>query len=231
MVERTGLRKRLTSLPKEDFEGLECELDALLASTATAEAVGKTLAQFAELLRGNFEAEREIRPSDEQAIQLITSYKAKGSEWQAVIVPFLAREVRGARPNYPTVIKAPFSGELTVALDGDDVSQEVKDEVQQFERQEMERLLYVAVTRARHTLVLAFDEKIFAKANGQVNPRSQLHWLQGHSGGGSGAGARRVAEGSDNLCSDADASPGKGFETQRGRRSSHFRAAGTYREK
>jgi ATP-dependent exoDNAse (exonuclease V) beta subunit len=183
MVERTQLRARLTSLPREDFEGLERELDALLASAATAEAEGKTLAQFAELLRGNFEAEREIRPSDEQAIQLITSYKAKGSEWQAVIVPFLAREVRGARPSYPTVIKVPFSGELTVALDSDDVSQEVKDEVLQFEQQEMERLLYVAITRARHTLVLAFDEKIFAKTSGEVSPKSQLHWLQGHRGG------------------------------------------------
>ena len=112
MVEQTQLRARLAALPQEDFDGLERELDALLASAATAEAEGKTLAQFAELLRGNFEAEREVQPGGEQAIQLITSYKAKGSEWQAVIVPFLAREVRAPRRNYPTMIKTPTSGEL-----------------------------------------------------------------------------------------------------------------------
>ena len=178
LIERTKLRARLAALPTEDFEGLESELDALLASAATAEAEGKTLGQFAEFLRGNFEAEREIQPGGEQAIQLITSYKAKGSEWQAVIVPFLAREVRTARPSYPKMVKAPFSGELVVAMDGDDMTDELKAEQQKFERQEMERLLYVALTRARHTLVLAFDEKIFAKANGEVNPKSQMRWLQ-----------------------------------------------------
>ena len=95
----------------------------------------------------------------------------------------MARGVRAARSDYPAVIKAPFSGELAVALDGDDMTPELKAEMLQFERQEMERLLYVAITRARHTLVLAFDEKIFAKTNGEVNPKSQLHWLQGSSGG------------------------------------------------
>ena len=63
-----------------------------------------------------------------------------------------------------------MSGELVVALDGDDVTPEVKAEIELFERQEMERLLYVALTRARHTLVLAFDEQIFARANGEVPP-------------------------------------------------------------
>jgi len=48
------------------------------------------LAEFAEHLRNDFAMPRAVRFSaDDNAIQLITSHKAKGSEWQAVIVPFL----------------------------------------------------------------------------------------------------------------------------------------------
>src|SRR5213078_264478 len=105
LVRQTRLRERLRALPAEDFENLEGELDALLALAATSEAERMTLGEFAELLRMHFADEREIRPSSEKAIQLITSQKAKGSEWQAVIVPFLARKVWPASFRYPRLIK------------------------------------------------------------------------------------------------------------------------------
>src|SRR5207247_10154881 len=44
-------------------------------------------------------------------------------------------------------------------------------------RQEMERLLYVAVTRARHTLVLTLDAGLFRGKRG-VHTDTQLKWLQ-----------------------------------------------------
>src|SRR5947209_2713471 len=93
IVSGTELRQRLAALPPEDFEDLDREFDALLASAGSSEAEGMTLTQFAELLRSHFADAREVRPSRTDAIQLITSQKAKGSEWQAIIVPFLARKV------------------------------------------------------------------------------------------------------------------------------------------
>jgi ATP-dependent exoDNAse (exonuclease V) beta subunit len=45
------------------------------------------------------------------------------------------------------------------------------------QRQEMERLLYVALTRPRHTLVLAFDVDFFRGKRG-VHSDTQLKWLQ-----------------------------------------------------
>ena len=42
----------------------------------------------------------------------------------------------------------------------------------------MERLLYVALTRAQHTLVLAFDNELFAKASGDIHSHSQSKWLK-----------------------------------------------------
>jgi ATP-dependent exoDNAse (exonuclease V) beta subunit len=181
LVRRTQLRERLRALPSEDFENLEIELDALLALAATSEAERMTLSEFAESLRLHFADAREARPSSADAIQLITSQKAKGSEWQAVIVPFLAREVRSGSPRYPRVFKNRETGETTLLWDESDRA-EIKDLLDREERQEMERLLYVALTRARHTLVLAFDEALFAKTNGEIHKDSQLKWLKADKG-------------------------------------------------
>jgi ATP-dependent exoDNAse (exonuclease V) beta subunit len=137
-----------------------------------------TLTEFAEHLRTHFADAREIRPSRPEAIQLITSQKAKGSEWQAVIVPFLTRDVRSASPRYPRLLKVRETGETIVLLDLSDATDEIQELLERDNRQEMERLLYVALTRAQHTLVLAFDNELFAKASGEIHSHSQSKWLK-----------------------------------------------------
>lgn len=181
IVRTTQLRERLLSLPEEEFGDLDSELDALLSAAATAEARGLSLADFVQSLRANFHATRETHPSPREAIQLITAHKAKGSEWQAVIVPFLTREVRDAPLRYPYVIRSVNARETQIVFDRTDFD-EHKDELKQIEHQEMERLLYVAVTRAKHTLVLAFDRQFFRNARGQFHRSSQISWLRAGDG-------------------------------------------------
>src|SRR5260370_28804906 len=95
IIEQTQLRERLFLLPATEFGDLARELDALLAQAAEAEANGMILAEFAEQLRNHFATARALRFSAyDNAIPLITSHKAKGSEWQAVIGPFLPRDLR-----------------------------------------------------------------------------------------------------------------------------------------
>jgi ATP-dependent exoDNAse (exonuclease V) beta subunit len=178
LIEQTKLAERLRALPEEDFDDLNSELDALMAAAATAEAEGMTLSEFAESLRTHFYDAREVRPSTRDAIQLITSQKAKGSEWQAVIVPFLSREVRFPSPPYPRLIHDKKNEKVRLLLDKGDLTKEIEDMLDLEERQEMERLLYVALTRARHTLVLAADDKLFAKKNGEVHSHSQIKWFR-----------------------------------------------------
>ena len=178
IVSRTQLRERLNALPRADFENLDGELDALLALAGSSEAEHMTLTEFAEHLRTHFADAREIRPSRPDAIQLITSQKAKGSEWQAVIVPFLTRDVRSASPRYPRLLKVRETCETIVLLDLSDATEEVQELLERENRQEMERLLYVALTRAQHTLVLAFDNELFAKASGEIHSHSQSKWLK-----------------------------------------------------
>ena len=178
LVDQLHLRERLVSLPAQEFGDLGNELDRLLVSAAAAEAEGKTLADFARDLRANFDTPRESEPARRNAVQLITGQKAKGSEWDAVIVPFLYREVRTRAPDYARIIRVPQTGELEVALGRDDMSRDVKEALKLADRQEKERLLYVAFTRARHSLVLVLDDQIFHAAKGAPFKNSQAQWLR-----------------------------------------------------
>ena len=178
IVEQTQLRERLLLLPVTEFGDLARELDALLAQAAEAEASGTILAEFAEHLRNDFTTTRAVRFStDDNAIQLITSHKAKGSEWQAVIVPFLAREQRPPSPRYPDLVKSPVDGELIIAFRKEDKSKDLKDAIERAQQQQLERLLYVATTRARHTLVIVLDQEIFANSDGELPRTAQLRRL------------------------------------------------------
>ena len=177
IVKETQLRERLSLLPASEFGNLARELDALLAQTAEAEANGTILAELARQLCDEFETERAVRFSaDENAIQLITSHKAKGSEWQAVIVPFLGRDMSLPTPPYPHFVRPPNGVAPFVAFSKDDKSA-VKDALELAYQQETERLLYVATTRARRTLVLVLDQEIFATNNGQLQKNAQLRRL------------------------------------------------------
>jgi ATP-dependent helicase/nuclease subunit A len=179
LLEQTQLEQRLASLPREDFTDLEGELDTLLSLAAEAESRGDTLAEFVEKMRSDFLLQRDMRRSTDDGIQLITTQKAKGSEWQAVILPFLGRDVIPPSPRYPSIIKIPGSTELLVALTKDDFPDEVRSATKIAVQQEMARLLYVATTRARHTLVLALDDEIFARSNGEIQNGAQLKCLLG----------------------------------------------------
>jgi ATP-dependent exoDNAse (exonuclease V) beta subunit len=182
LVRQTQLRERLRALPREDFENLENELDALLAMAAASEAERMTVLDFSESLRLHFFDARDVRPSSSDAIQLITSQKAKGSEWQAVIVPFLTRKIVSPSAPYPHIFTDRETGHTRLLWDNAD-RDEVEDLLDREARQEMERLLYVALTRAQHTLVLAVDEHLFAKTHGHIHEESQFKWLQADRGG------------------------------------------------
>ena len=178
IIEQTQLRERLLLLPATEFGDLARELDALLAQAAEAEANGMILAEFAEQLRNDFASPRAVRFSaDDNAIQLITSHKAKGSEWQAVIVPFLARDLRPPSPRYPHLVKSPVDGELIIAFGREDKSKDLKDAIERAQQQELERLLYVATTRARHALVIVLDQEIFSSSDGKLPRTAQLRRL------------------------------------------------------
>jgi ATP-dependent exoDNAse (exonuclease V) beta subunit len=182
LIARTALRARLASLPPEDFKDPLADLNTLVTLAAESAASGATLADFAERLRSEMERQRPARLSDQDAIQLITAQKAKGSEWDAVIVPFLSRRITGFSPRYPSIIRVPGKDEIIAALHKEDREEEIKEATKILRRQETERLLYVALTRARHTLVLVLDRNLFSPVHDKLAVDSQLKYLRGDKG-------------------------------------------------
>ncbi|MEZ0255921.1 MAG: UvrD-helicase domain-containing protein, partial [Chthoniobacter sp.] len=160
MVRATQLRDRLLSLPADEFDNPGHELDELLTQAATAEAGKATLESFAADLQTGFHSPRDVRSARPDAVQIISGHKAKGSEWEAVIVPFFARGVIVRRPPYPRLLRDPRTAATVAALDGSDIDGELKAVLDQQDQQELERLLYVALTRAKHTLVIVDDRKL-----------------------------------------------------------------------
>ncbi|HZJ14134.1 MAG TPA: 3'-5' exonuclease, partial [Chthoniobacteraceae bacterium] len=166
LVRATQLRERLLILPAEEFEDLSSELDDLLTLAAAAEAQASTLPEFAAELRTRFATTREVRPGASDAIQLITCHKAKGSEWQAVVVPFFGRGILQRNRVYPRLLRDPATSEVVAILDRAHVDETMKQAIETQQRQELERLLYVTLSRAKHTLVIVDDRALFQQRNG-----------------------------------------------------------------
>lgn len=180
IVATTKLRARLLSLPPEEYEGLGEMLDELVLIAAVVESSGMSLKAFADRLRDDFEKVREARATRSSAIQIITAHKAKGSEWAVVIVPFLGRKVGDASPSYPMVINGE-NGDPLVIFNKADREGACAEFVDRRDRHEAERLLYVTLTRAKHTLVLVDDRELFQQAAG-IPKSAQARSLRLQSG-------------------------------------------------
>lgn len=162
IITGTSLRERLRALPAETPSAeLDREVDDLLIFAAMMESEDGLLRDLARHLKDGFDRPRESETTQRNALQLMTCQKAKGLEWDAVIVPFLFRHIRSASPRYPLCWKEPGKAEPLVLLSGDDVDDDLKFVTKEAERQEFERLFYVTCTRAKQTLVLVDDRAVF----------------------------------------------------------------------
>ena len=92
-------------------------------------------------------------------------------------MPFLARDLRTPSARYPHFVKSPADGELVIAFAKEDKSKDLKDAIERAEQQQLERLLYVATTRARHTLVVVLDQEIFCNSERKLLKTAQLRRL------------------------------------------------------
>lgn len=161
LVTQTHLLARLKAIPDLRPENAARELDDLRALVSARCAQGVLLVELAEELRLGLDqvypAEEEIR----NAIQLLTSHKSKGLEWQVVILPYLFRSIELKTPSYPRLVQVE-EGREQVCRDKGDYTGPVRDFVEGREKQQLQRLLYVMCTRAKRTLLLIDDEELFS---------------------------------------------------------------------
>jgi len=160
IVETTFLRERMNSIPEIRLENADRDLNDLLALVAGRSAAGSTLTELAQELRlgltQSYPVEEEVR----NAIQLLTSHKAKGLEWQTVIVPYVFRTIESKAIPYPRLVQGE-GGRETIYRDKTDFTTEAREFVSSRERQQLQRLLYVMCTRAKQNLLLINDESLY----------------------------------------------------------------------
>lgn len=184
IVTETALFERLECLTDHSPELLHEELQGLLIQAARAEEEGLTLSQWGERLSQGFLTEREEEPIVEDAIQLLTCQKAKGLQWHAVILPSLHRPIAGPGASYPTVLYRSLDEPPIVAFSGKDVPGDLGERLERARVHELQRLLYVSMTRARETLIFCDSEAIFGKEKNTSfagllalnNPKSAALW-------------------------------------------------------
>jgi len=159
IVEQTDLRRRLAAI-ENDPSTSDREIDALLTAAAGAEAEKLSFREWVRCLEEDFQRLVEAPPVDPDALQLITCHKAKGLQWDAVILPLLFRGVGAHRDPYPQLLYSRPAEPPLVIMDGEE-AETYAPRLAARRYSELQRLLYVAMTRARRTLVLCDDRELF----------------------------------------------------------------------
>ncbi|MGH8651624.1 MAG: UvrD-helicase domain-containing protein [Gammaproteobacteria bacterium] len=134
--------------------------------------------QFTEMETREAEAQTEMGRQD--VVQLMTIHKAKGLEFPVVVLPDLARKLT------PKSSGLPFDREIGVGLQVPDargmlhdtaLRQRVVDNLEQRERFENQRVLFVAATRARDYLILAGSATNVKTSRSLSEAASWLEWV------------------------------------------------------
>ncbi|NLV87794.1 MAG: UvrD-helicase domain-containing protein [Tissierellia bacterium] len=102
------------------------------------------------------EAQEKIYSEDSNVVKILTIHKSKGLQFPVVIIPELC-----SSPNtgFPNII---FSKNLGIGIETNNskvLYNRIKKELAEKEKEEMERVLYVAMTRAEDYLILGFQGK------------------------------------------------------------------------
>lgn len=150
LLKGTNLKQRVASIGEKDFS------EELLFAASEWEADKKTFYEWSRLVLQSLSDKADAGESGEDAIQLITSHKAKGLEWSVVILPFLYRDIGFKSEGYPRIFD--FHGDCPrVLFHKADVTESESQYEKLRQDQSLERLAYVSLTRAKHSLILVDD--------------------------------------------------------------------------
>lgn len=154
VLEKTALAARLEAIGEPPDS-----LRAFRALAFKAECDGLTLRQWVRSLVNSLEDPAPPPAGSANAIQLLTSQKAKGLEWPAVIALGAGCAISERRRSYPCVevrdriTRVHFSGST---LDDDE-----GEAARQAREEELQRMLYVTFTRARRLLIVPDGARLY----------------------------------------------------------------------
>ena len=150
IINRTGILEAFYKRPQnrtENITGIKKLIDVATSFEKTGEA--KTLPEFIQYLNDCLDNEIEIcinKTDKQNAVQLTTYHSSKGREFEFVYLPNLIEKNWG-NFKMPGEYKYITSKVLS------------KTEEAQKKESELLKLLFVGITRAKHTLTLSFSDK------------------------------------------------------------------------
>lgn len=115
----------------------------------------------------------------EDHIQLLTCHKAKGLEWDCVLLPFFYKPQYEKSPNYPYIVRQ-ISGEMPHLIMEAGTRLLHKADLDLKALQERQRLLYVSLTRPRNTLIIVDDFDLFHTTQGKPYEKSFGYLTEHH---------------------------------------------------
>ncbi|GAB4269688.1 MAG: hypothetical protein Tsb0018_01750 [Opitutales bacterium] len=157
MLQAIDLPSRLAGLTDYSLDALLLTLGELRAQAIQAEESGEDLASFARSLVSYFDQSCDDVGPKKDHLQLLSCHNAKGLEWDVVMVPFMHRTIAFANPSYPHYFDLNSQEAPSFIMNSSVWTQEQKALRDQTRRYELERLLYVTLTRPKRHLILVDD--------------------------------------------------------------------------
>jgi ATP-dependent helicase/nuclease subunit A len=118
-----------------------------------------TLVDFMDYLeeaKNRDESQGKIESENADVVKLLTIHKSKGLQFPVVIIPEMST---GSRSFHPNIL---FNKDIGIGIkleNGKALHSSIKEDLDKKDKEEMERILYVAMTRAEKTLILGNQGK------------------------------------------------------------------------
>jgi ATP-dependent helicase/nuclease subunit A len=157
VLDGTRLAARLDAIgqPADALAHLQREaLRAELAGTPLRSLV-------AQLVRNLNHTAPEPSTVDDE-IPLMTAQKAKGREWPVVIPLGLARAIKPPSPEYPLIDEN--AGDIAIHVSSITLTGDEKEPRKLARREELQRIFYVTLTRARSLLILPDALRLYSNS-------------------------------------------------------------------
>lgn len=174
LVDKIHLRERLSKLPLSDSTESQILIDNFITQSVIAETDRMSLSDWTHSLIEKMSDQIKSEPAKDGHIQLLSCHKAKGLEWDAVLLPFFSRPIGFALKNYPQLFYLKGENRSLLAIDKHHEHESYKIQAEREKEKELDRLLYVSMTRARKTLVLFNDEVFFSSNKSSFTERLKI---------------------------------------------------------
>jgi ATP-dependent exoDNAse (exonuclease V) beta subunit len=159
VLEATRLAGRLAASGQPNDMLQRLRLEAL-----QSEIAGTPLRAWTAQLVRNLRRPAPVISAVDDEILMLTSQKAKGSEWRVVIPLGLGRTMYPPKVEYPRIEER--AGEITVRISSVTVPKDEKELRDRARKEENQRILYVTLTRAKSLLVLPDSLRLYGGAKG-----------------------------------------------------------------